>query len=227
MIFRKKMVTYWKPAHVVVNDRCKSTLCWTWNWSEWWSSLWLGFTILDQTKYHVENSSCSSSPPSSWNTCWHNANKRPDATFIPHHETSTRVTRAGGFPDHANGDSGDDGDDNDGDGDHDYLAWLSPAQSWSDDGGLAPGSSKHSSLEICNDQNDGNADGDHLVKTGTVTAWRTEECGAPSWTPIRPQPTTVASVPAPSLVMMVMVMLVVMMIMTIKWVPILPIQPLL
>ena len=51
------------------------------------------------------------------------------------------------------------------------------------------------------DGDDNAEDGDDvdLVKTGTVTAWRIEECGAPSWTPIRPQPTTVARVPGPSL----------------------------
>ena len=29
-----------------------------------------------------------------------------------------------------------------------YLAWLTPAQSWSDDGALEPGSAIHSSLDI-------------------------------------------------------------------------------
>ena len=33
-------------------------------------------------------------------------------------------------------------------------------------------------------------------------------CGAPSWTPIRPQPTTVARVPGPSQVCMVVMMMI-------------------
>ena len=53
--------------------------------------------------------------------------------------------------------------------------WLCPAHSWSWLGQLAPGSSSHSAL----------------VSTGTVTAWRVLECGAPSSTPSLPQPTTV------------------------------------
>ena len=41
-----------------------------------------------------------------------------------------------------------------------------------------------------------------------MTACRTEEWGDPSWTPIRPQPTTVARVPGPNLVVIMMVMVV-------------------
>ena len=59
------------------------------------------------------------------------------------------------------------------------LLLLRPAQSWSSVGIEAPGWSLHSSL----------------VRTGTVTACRVLECGAPSWTPSLPHPVTVARVP--------------------------------